>query len=106
MRYNFPTRLKEFAEIGCALGVASEGRDELSAARAGVEAVDALVDGLGLPRTLADLGLPSDRIDTVAELALGAQRLAENNPRPLDVAAMLAITRAAYEGDRSFPSAG
>lgn len=106
MRYNFPTRLKEFAEVGRALGVASEGRDELSAARAGVEAVDALVDGLGLPRTLADLGLPSDRIDTVAELALGAQRLVENNPRPLDVAAMLAITRAAYEGDRSFPSAG
>jgi hypothetical protein len=34
---------------------------------------------------------------------LGATRLVQNNPRPLDLAAMSAIARAAFTGDRSFP---
>jgi hypothetical protein len=34
---------------------------------------------------------------------MGATRLVQNNPRPLDREAMLAIARAAYTGDRTFP---
>lgn len=103
MRYNFPARIHEFAQIAETLGVPSRSADAVAAARAGVEAVDAVIDGLGIPATLADLGLPGDRLDQVAEHGLTARRLVENNPRPLDHAAMAAIVRAAYEGDRSFP---
>jgi alcohol dehydrogenase class IV len=115
MRHNFPARVREFARIAETLGVVSADSDgsggsfgvgePVAAARAGVEAVDAIIDGLGIPATLADLGLPGDRLDEVAEQALTARRLVENNPRPLDHAAMSAIVRAAYEGDRSFPEA-
>jgi alcohol dehydrogenase len=103
MRYNLPARVTEFAQIARALGVPEDGRDEASLARAGVEAVDALVDGLGLPRTIAELGLPEDRVQWLAEQGMGATRLVQNNPRPLDLAAMSAIARAAFTGDRSFP---
>jgi alcohol dehydrogenase len=106
MRYNFPARIDEFAQIAETLEVPSVPADAVLAARAGVEAVDAIIDSLGIPATLADLGLPGDRLDEVAEHGLTAKRLVENNPRPLNHAAMVAIVRAAYEGDRSFPDPG
>jgi alcohol dehydrogenase len=103
MRYNFPVRVKEFAQIARALGVDAKSHDEAELARAGVEAVDALIDGLGLPRTIAELGLPEDRVQWLAEQGMGATRLVQNNPRPLDLSAMVAIARAAFVGDRTLP---
>jgi alcohol dehydrogenase len=103
MRYNLPAWIPEFAQIARALGVEDDGRDEAALARAGVEAVDALVDGVGLPRTIAELGLPENRLEWLAEQGLGATRLVQNNPRPLDRDAMLTIACAAHTGDRTFP---
>lgn len=102
MRFNLPARMREFGQIARVLGVPDTGQDEATLARAGVEAVDALIDGLGLPRTIAELGLPEDRLAWLAEQGMGATRLVQNNPRPLDLAAMEAIARAAFTGDRSF----
>jgi alcohol dehydrogenase len=102
MRYNFPARIAEFGQIARAMGVTAD-LDAVSLARAGVEAVDALVDGVEIPRTLGALGLKREQIPTVAEQGLKSKRLVENNPRPLDMKSALAITTAAYEGDRSFP---
>jgi alcohol dehydrogenase class IV len=48
---------------------------------------------------LAGLGLPSDKIDWTAELALGIDRLIKNNPRPFDLPAMKRLVKAAYDGD-------
>ena len=53
------------------------------------------------PRTLADLGLPADRLRWTAEQALLAERLIANNPRSLDVDALEHIVRAAHSGDRA-----
>jgi alcohol dehydrogenase len=103
MRYNLPVRVKEFAQIARTLRVEESDADEAMLARAGVEAVDALIDGLGLPRTIAELGLPEDRVEWMAEHGMGATRLVQNNPRPLDLSAMVAISRAAFTGDRAFP---
>jgi alcohol dehydrogenase class IV len=103
MRFNLPARVGEFAEIGRLIGGADASTPEQDAARAGIAAVDTIIDRLDLPANLAELGLPGDRIGEVAELGLSATRLVQNNPRPLDPAAMLHITRAAYDGDRSFP---
>jgi hypothetical protein len=44
-----------------------------------VEAVDALIEGLGLPRTLAGLGLPQSRLGWLAEQGMTAVRLVQNN---------------------------
>src|SRR3569833_822227 len=63
--------------------------------------VAALLDSIGIPRTLADLGLLADKQDWTAESALAITRLVKNNPRPLDLQALRQITRAAFSGDRS-----
>ena len=56
---------------------------------------------MGIPATLAELGLPADQLRWTAEQAAGAERLVANNPRPLDVDALEHIVRAAHAGDRS-----
>jgi alcohol dehydrogenase len=102
MRYNAPARVEEFAEIARAFGVPKAGNTRQQAL-AGIEAVDALLDRIGIPPTLKELGLTEDQLQYVAELGLRSARLIDNNPRPLDVDALLEITRAAYAGDRTDP---
>jgi alcohol dehydrogenase class IV len=60
-----------------------------------------LLQEVGIPRTLKDLGLPEDKQEWTAESAIGAARLVNNNPRKLDLDAMKAITRADLSGDRA-----
>jgi alcohol dehydrogenase len=100
MEFNRSEREAEFAQIARAWGVdvtagAGPGAD------AAIDAVAGLLESVGIPRTLADLGLPEDRLRWTAEQSLTATRLAENNPRPLDVDALERIVRAAYAGDRA-----
>ncbi len=101
MRFNAPERIGEFAEIGRLLRQSADTERDL--ALKGIEAVDAILTKIGIPKTLADIGLTEDRLEYVAELGLVSKRLAENNPRPLDVDAMLQIVTAAYRGDLTLP---
>ena len=66
-----------------------------------IDRVAALLASVGIPSTLAELGLPADRLRWTAEQALGAERLVANNPRPLDVDTLEHIVRAAHAGDRA-----
>jgi alcohol dehydrogenase len=101
MRYNLPAATSEIAEIGVALGLPQQGRDTDQLADATIKEVARLFSAIGITRTLADLGLPEDRIDWTAEQALGIDRLIKNNPRPFDLQAMRRLVRAAYDGDIS-----
>lgn len=101
MRFNLPERIVEFGTIARLLGVSGDLRpDDL--ARAGIEAVERILARIDIPATLRELGLPKEKIGYVAETGMNSKRLVENNPRKLDVDAMLAITHAAYNGDREF----
>ncbi|MEV5961217.1 iron-containing alcohol dehydrogenase [Kribbella sp. NPDC051952] len=102
MRYNAPARVKEFAEIATIFGVPG---NETSAVRAlaGIEAVESLLERIGIPRTVKELGLTEDQLSYVATMGMKSARLVDNNPRPLDTDALSEITRAAYDGDRSNP---
>ncbi|TCO28428.1 alcohol dehydrogenase [Kribbella steppae] len=102
MRYNAPARVREFAEIADMLGVEGSGADEVRAL-AGIEAVEGLLDRIGIPPTLKELGLTEDQLSYIAAMGLKSARLVDNNPRPLDADALYEITRAAYAGDRSNP---
>jgi alcohol dehydrogenase len=73
--------------------------DAAGRARAAVRAVADLLASIGIPRTLADLGVPSDRLPEMARDAMSARRLVENNPRLLDEEAALDVLTAAYAGD-------
>jgi alcohol dehydrogenase len=98
MNYNRKAAAKEIAEVGLTLGVSAEG-DEEARARAAVHEVARLFAAIGITPNLAELGLPADKIDWTAELALGIDRLIKNNPRPFDLAAMTSLVKAAHQGD-------
>lgn len=111
MAFNAPERTAELAELARALGVTEadddvdddEGRDadhQAGLALAAVSAVADLLGSVGIPADLAALGMPADQLSWAAAEAMTARRLVENNPRPLDEAAALAVLRAAHAGDR------
>jgi len=99
MNYNRSVSVSEMAEIGSALGLDSVGVEIETQAKAAIEEVRRLFAAIGITPTLADLGLPSDKLDWTAEQALGIDRLIKNNPRPFDLDAMKRLVKAAYDGD-------
>lgn len=102
MEYNLPAAEKPYAEIARAIGAAPAGADDATAARAAVDAVRALFADIGIPATLAEIGLPDAALDRCAEMAMNSARLVQNNPRPLDVAAIRHILAMAQSGLASF----
>jgi alcohol dehydrogenase class IV len=101
MEFNRSSCIGAFAQIARAVDIGSENDSDDALSRQLIDDVEQLLKSVGIPRTLRDLGLPPDRQDWTAESALSITRLVKNNPRPLDLPAMQAITRAAYNGDRA-----
>lgn len=99
MRFNRDAATADMAEIALMLGVAAEGRSREALADAAIGEVARLLAAIGIPRTLAELGLPADRLAWTAEQALGIERLIKNNPRPVGPADMTRLLDAAYRGD-------
>ncbi|MCF6376861.1 iron-containing alcohol dehydrogenase [Nocardioides KLBMP 9356] len=100
MEFNRPTRVAELAQVALAMGASREASTEDLADEA-IDRVATLLSSVGVPRTLAELGLPHDQLRWTAEQAIGAERLVANNPRRLDVDALEHIVRAAHSGDRA-----
>jgi alcohol dehydrogenase class IV len=101
MEFNRPACIDSYAHIARILGLGNSNstNDELSSIL--VDEVARLLDSVGIPRTLQELGLPADKQQWAAENAIAIARLVKNNPRPLDLGAMQAITAAAYSGNRA-----
>jgi alcohol dehydrogenase class IV len=90
MAFNRPERGAALLEIAAALG---------DPAGDPVDMVHRLGIAVGLPTSLADLGVEPDQLPALAEQAAGIRRLAGNNPRELDAAGAEAILEAAWHGD-------
>jgi alcohol dehydrogenase len=77
--------------------------DRLSAMMGGdaVEHVHALGLRIGLPASLAEIGVAQSDLRGMAEASVGIKRLIDNNPRPLDTDALEQILDAAWHGDPS-----
>jgi alcohol dehydrogenase class IV len=99
MAFNAAERVEELGEIARAMGADGGESDPADLARAAVGAVADLLASVGIPRTVADLGVPADRLPDMARDAMSARRLVENNPRPLDEESALVLLRAAHTGD-------
>jgi alcohol dehydrogenase class IV len=82
------------------------GAEEAELASTAPAAVARFLGAVGIPATLAELGFPAEKADWAASQAIQATRLAENNPRPLDLAGAKLIIRAAIDGDLSAASVG
>ncbi|AKS34582.1 iron-containing alcohol dehydrogenase [Mycolicibacterium goodii] len=102
MRYNLPTRVPEFAEIGRILGVVGDTDSQLTQARRAIERIEQILATLGAPLDLRTLGLQPRDFGFVAEQAMLATRLTANNPRELSVDAVRGILERGYDGDRSW----
>lgn len=99
MQFNQPCCIDAFAELARTIDLPEAPAEELS--QAFIDAVADLFAAVNIPRSLAALGLKAEDQEFVAQNALTAARLVKHNPRPLDLAAMQSITRAAFAGDRA-----
>jgi alcohol dehydrogenase len=90
MAFNRPERRPALDEIAVALGEPTADP---------VAVVHRLALAIGLPASLAELGVEPESIPALAEQAAGIRRLAGNNPRDLDAAGCAAILHAAWHGE-------
>ena len=87
MEFNRPARPAEMAELSNLMGGDA------------VERVHALGGQIGLPASLAEIGVGEADLRGMAEASVGIKRLIDNNPRPLDADALEAILEAAWHGE-------
>ncbi len=91
MQWNRPAISMELQQMAGAMG--------LSNAAQVIPAISGLFARIGIPATLAELGLDEAQLEWVGEQSCGIERLIQNNPRPLDRSDMRKLLRAAYVGD-------
>lgn len=101
MEYNLPSAAAHYAELGKAIGAGSSSQSTEEAAAALIGEIRALFARIGIPATLKDINLDETRLDTLAELSMNATRLVENNPRPLNPAAIKSILLNAVRGSNA-----
>ncbi|WDR04811.1 iron-containing alcohol dehydrogenase [Devosia rhodophyticola] len=100
MHFNRSHATASMAQVAEAMGVVVARDDDDANAERAIVAVETLFGEIGIPRDLEALGLKHDQQEWCAEQSMGAARLVKNNPRPLDVAAMRTIIKAAHAGRR------
>jgi alcohol dehydrogenase len=87
MEYNRSARRDEIAELSSLMGGDA------------VSQVHALGLKIGLPRSLAEIGVARGDLRGMAEASVGIKRLVDNNPQRLDADALEAILDAAWHGE-------
>jgi alcohol dehydrogenase len=92
-----PATIEPLGLAADALGV-GPGSPE-ARAQAAIDRIGAIVDEIGLPRSLAEIGIAREQLPRIGELALGATRLAGNAPVPAE-SVMEGILDAAFAGRR------
>ncbi|NDY92492.1 iron-containing alcohol dehydrogenase [Ideonella sp. TBM-1] len=91
MAYNRVGNEAAFAAMAAALGLPVQGQSDADAADAFVAALRQLNADLGITTRLRDLGVVEADLDALVAGAAKVTRLLDNNPRPMDHAAMRAI---------------
>lgn len=97
MAFNGSAVAEQMSDVALALGVepAAVAADPV---RTAVATVSSLFADIGIPRTLADLGVDEGQLDYVAENGLKAKRLVDNNPVPLGLDEARVIVNNAFHG--------
>jgi len=80
MQFNMPANVEKYAKIAVACGCKPGANDEETAMR-GVEYITNLCKEIGIPQTLAEMGIPKEAAPQMAKAAMDCQRLLKNNPR-------------------------
>jgi alcohol dehydrogenase class IV len=96
MRFNLPARRDRFAAIARLLGENVTGLTVDQAAERAVTAVERLRADIKIPLRLRDLGVTENQLASFAEKAFAIKRILRVNPRPVTVADLEGILRAAF----------
>lgn len=96
MRYNLPTRVAEFAEIGIALGYSNPQAAQEEQAAQAIEGVVRLQGEIGIRPTLRQLGVERSSLETMAQKSFQIKRLMDLNPRSPTESDLLNILESAY----------
>ena len=99
MQYNFDHRIEALGRVSCAFGVGDGGRSAENAAAA-IGFVEELNRDVGLPHSLAEIGVEANDLEQMATQTMQVARLVENNARPVTKEDALSILDAAWHGDR------
>lgn len=92
-----PEATTEIAAVGRAMGIA--GTNAPSVATGAVDSLHELLDSIGIPRSLAAIGLSEADLPRVVELASSVTRLAGNAPIDAPPSLIAAIVDSAFTGD-------
>jgi len=98
LQYNLIGAPEKYAEVAHILCCDTKGMSAKEAARLAVEAVFELNMEVGIPATLAELGIPAEQIPEMARIALTVTRPVENNPRRPTLAEVIEIYQVAMNG--------
>ena len=75
----------KFRKVAEAFGIDTQGLTDFEACDEAVEAITALIESLGLPSNMSEVGADRNRIDDWAKAAHANRRLLDNTPRDLSV---------------------
>ncbi len=97
-KHEMGDRLTILAKV-CGLDV--RGASDAEAADTFITWLCGLLDDIGIPATLAEIGVDRADLPRFAEMASGVTRLVQNHPGPTDTASLTEILEAAWTGDRT-----
>lgn len=81
MAYNTDVEQEKMAKIALAFGVNPAGKTEKELAEVAWQEVFKLVEAIGLPTRLSQIGIKEEDLAEIASKSLGINRLIRNNPR-------------------------
>lgn len=97
MAYSLPGAMERYAEIGQALAPQRRPANQLrQRARHAVRAVQQLIDDIGLPRSLREVGVSAELIPAMAESAYHNDLNHTTNPWPVTVETLAKLYRQAF----------
>ena len=101
--FNEPAIPEAMGRVARALGEAANGANGTSGDGSAAANLFDLIEEIGAPTTLADIGMKEEDLDEAVSLVL--EKSPEDNPRPVDEAGVRAILEGAYSGHRPAPTA-
>jgi alcohol dehydrogenase len=99
VQFNLPHRMSALSKVAQVFGV-GDGEATVVNAEAAVEYIHSLNADVGIPASLAAIGVERRDLPKMAEQTVKIARLVDNNPRPTTPDDLRAILDAAWRGDR------
>lgn len=82
LKFNMSASVQRHADVALAMGIENKGTLEEIALK-GIEKIQKLSKDCDVPQTLTEIGINSEDLSILADIALQVTRLLNNNPRPV-----------------------